>query len=109
MGFTVCPAAVVAAPVESVWELLCEPSLFDTWWDAHTVRIVPEEKASPGQIVYATATGLGRTWDVTLKVEAIYPERHQIQLYITLPLGLINQNTITCAALDATSCRVQFG
>ena len=42
MGFTICPAAVVAAPVESVWELLSEPTLYDVWWDACTERIVPE-------------------------------------------------------------------
>ena len=29
MGLTVCPAAVVAAPVESVWELLSAPALRD--------------------------------------------------------------------------------
>jgi hypothetical protein len=109
MGFTVCPATVVAAPVETVWELLKEPALYDTWWDARTERIVPEGEATPGQMVYARTTALGRTWDVTLKVEAVRPERHQIQLYVRLPLGLINQNTITCAEIDATSCRVQFG
>ena len=109
MGFTVCPAAMVAAPVDSVWELLKDPALYDTWWDARTVRIVPEGEATPGQVVYAKATGLGRTWDVTLKVEAVHPERHQVRLHVTLPLGLINDNTITCAPIDATSCRVQFG
>ncbi len=109
MGLTVCPAAVVAAPVESVWELLSEPTLYDIWWDARTERIVPEGKAAPGQMLYAQASGLGRTWDVTLKVEMVKPEKHQIQLYVTLPLGTINDTTITCTAIDATSCRVQFG
>jgi hypothetical protein len=109
MGFTVCPAAVVAAPVESVWELLANPSLYDTWWDARTERIVPEGVASPGQMLYGKASGLGRSWDVTLKVEAVHPERHQIQMHVTLPLGLINRTTITCSTLDGVSSRVAFG
>ncbi len=109
MGFTICPAAVVAAPVESVWELLSEPTLYDVWWDARTERIVPEGKASPGQTLSAKTSALGRKWDVTLRVEMVNPEKHQIQLHIALPLGTINHQTTTCTALDSTSCRVQFG
>jgi hypothetical protein len=109
MGFSVCPATNVAAPVETLWELLSDLTQFDTWWDAHTERIVPEGKASPGQMLYATTSAFGRTWDVTLRVDAVHPEKHQIQFHISLPLGLINDNTITCAALDSTSSRMQFG
>jgi hypothetical protein len=109
MGFTVCPAAVVAAPVEYAWELLAEPTLYDAWWDARTERIVPEGKATSGQVLYANTSALGRTWDVTLTVETVQPEKHQIQMRIALPLGVVNHATITCTALDATSSRVQFG
>ncbi len=109
MGVTVCPVAVVAAPVESVWELLSEPTLYDEWWDARTERIVPEGKASPGQVLNAKTSALGRKWDVTLRVEAVNPEKHQIQLHATLPLGTVNHSTIGCTAIDAASCRVQFG
>ncbi len=109
MGLTICPAAVVAAPVESVWELLSEPTLYDTWSDTCTERIVPEGKASPGQVLYAKTSALGKKWDVTLRVERVNPEKHQIQLHVTLPLGTINETTITGTAIDTTSCRVQFG
>src|SRR5215472_17386758 len=109
MALTLCPATVVAAPVESVWELLSEPTLYDEWWDAHTERIVPEGKVSPGQVLYAKTSALGRKWDVTLRIEMVNPEKHQIQLHVTLPLGIVNHETITCTALDATSCRVQYG
>ena len=109
MSFTLCPAAVVAAPVECVWELLSEPTLYDEWWDARTERIVPEGKASPGQVLYAKTSALGRTWDVTLRVEKVNPEKRQVQLHVTLPLGTVNHATITGTAIDATSCRVQFG
>ncbi|GHO55772.1 SRPBCC family protein [Ktedonobacter robiniae] len=79
MGLTICPATVVAAPVESVWELLSEPTLYDEWWDAHTERIVPEGKASPGQVLHAHTRALGRRWKVALRIEAVKPEKHQIQ------------------------------
>lgn len=109
MGLTLCPAAVVAASVESVWELLAEPTLYDAWWDARTERIVPPGQATPGQILYAKTSGLGRQWDVTLRVATVNPEKHQIQLHVTLPLGIVNHATITCTAIDTVSCRVQFG
>ncbi len=109
MNLTLCPAAVVAAPVESVWELLSEPTLRDEWWDARTVRVVPEGEAAAGQTLYLTSTGLGRKWDVTIRIEVVNPERHQIRWHATLPLGTVNHQTTTCTAIDATSCRVQFG
>ncbi|HEX6543879.1 MAG TPA: hypothetical protein VF040_19145 [Ktedonobacterales bacterium] len=109
MGFTVCPAANVAAPVESIWELLSEPTLYDLWWDARMERIEPAGKAAPGQMLYAKASGFGMTREVTLRVEAVDPEKHQIQLLVTLPLGVVNHATITGTPIDAASSRVQFG
>jgi uncharacterized protein YndB with AHSA1/START domain len=85
MGFYICPARVVAAPVESVWELLADPSLYDLWWDARAERIVPEGKASPGQVVYAKTSAFGLQGDVTLRVERVDPEKHQIQFHVTIP------------------------
>jgi hypothetical protein len=109
MGLSVCPATLVAAPVEIVWELVSQVALYDEWWDARTERIVPEGPATPGQMVYAKTPALGREWDVTMKIEMINPEKHQIQLHIALPLGIVNHETITCMPIDAASCRVQFG
>ena len=109
MGFTVCPTAIVAAPVECVWDLLSEPTLYDAWWDARTERIVPEGKATPGQVLYAKTAAFGRKWDVTLGVESVNPDKHQIQMQITLPLGVVNHATITATAIDSESCRLQFG
>ena len=109
MVLTICPAEVVAAPVETVWEIVSETARYDDWWDARTERVVPEGETLPGQVVYAKTSAFGRTWDVTLRVERVDPEKHQIQLHIALPLGIINDETITMAAIDAASCRVQFG
>lgn len=109
MSFTVCPTAVVAAPVDSVWELLTEPTSYDAWWDARMKRIEPAGKATPGQTLYATASALGWTTEITLKIERVDPEKHQIQILVNLPFGVTNHATITCAALDTTSSRLQFG
>ena len=109
MVVSVCPAANVAAPVEDVWELLAHPSHYDTWWDAHLERSVPEGPATPGQISYATTRAFGKQWDVSFVIKSINPDRHQIQFDVTLPLGIIDHATFTCTPVDAVSCRVQFG
>ncbi len=108
MGINVCPAAVVAAPVESVWEILSDTRLYEAWWEAHAERIVPEGNAVPGQMIYLETPGLGRKLGMTLKIEQVNPDKHQIQFHGEL-LGGISQNIITCTAIDGVSCRVQYG
>ncbi len=109
MPMSVCPAAIVAAPLEEVWALLVQPETYDLWWDAHTERIVPEGPATPGQVVYAWASGLGKRWEVQAKIEEIDTRKHQIAFTTTLPLGVQAHNRLNCAALDERSCRLQFG
>ena len=105
MGLTVCPVAVIAAAVESAWELLSKPELRNKWWHAHTVRVVRDGKASPGQVIYLKKP-VGRHG--MLKVDAVDPEKYQIQ-WVLSRLGVTNDQTTTCTALDDASCRVQFG
>lgn len=108
MSVNTCPADVVAAPVESVWEILSDTRLYEAWWQARAERIVPEGKAVPGQMIYLEAAGLGRKWRMTLRIEGVNPEKHQILFHGEL-LGSISHNAITCTAIDAVSCRVQYG
>jgi uncharacterized protein YndB with AHSA1/START domain len=87
-----CPADLVHAPVDKVWSLLAQPSQYDRWWDAHTTRIDPEGPAAPGQTVCGWTTAIGRRWAVSLQIEAVAPERHQIRLRTKLPLGINPQH-----------------
>ena len=105
MSLTVCPVAFIASPVETVWELISDPVLRDTWWHARTERVVPEGKASAGQVIYLK-NPLGRRG--TLTVETVDPAKHQIH-WVLRGLGVTNDQTTTCAPLDAVSCRVQYG
>ncbi len=102
MAISVCPATTVAAPVEYVWELLSDFSLYDLWWDARLERVVPEGKVAPGQIAYARM-------GMTFKVIAVDPEKHQVQIDVALPLGIKDLATITCTPLDDVACHLAFG
>ena len=109
MGLTVCPAAVVAAPVEVVWGNLVQWEHYAGWADVHPERIEPEGPATPGQTITFAGKALGRTWRFTFKVEEVDPERHQLGLHAFFPLGLQEKPHITCTPIDATTCRVQYG
>ncbi len=109
MGLTVCPVAIVAAPVEVVWENLVQWERYPEWADVHAERIEPEGSATIGQIVYFAGKALGRSWRFIFKVEEINPEKHQIGLHVFFPFGLQEKPYITCTPIDATTCRVQYG
>ena len=109
MSLSVCPAAVVAAPVELVWRNLVEWERYSEWADVQVERSQPAGPASAGQTVTFGGKVLGRTLHFTFKVEQIDPEKHEIGLHAFFPLGLQEKPHVTCTPIDATSCRVQYG
>ena len=111
MGLTVCPTAVVAAPVEVVWENLVQWERYVDWADVQVERVEPEGPATAGQTIYFGGKALGRTWHFIFKVEEVNPERHQLGLHAFFPFPFSFQMKphIACYPIDATSCRVQYG
>lgn len=109
MSVSVCPIAVVAAPLDRVWAFLSNLSSYDLWWDARTDAIAPGGPAQPGQTVYAHTYDLGWRRNVTTVVEQVDAARHRIQLTSTLPFGIVGHNQFVCTAVDGASTRVQFG
>jgi hypothetical protein len=109
MGFTVCPTAVIAAPVEVVWENLVHWERYAEWADVQVERIEPEGPITVGQTITFTGKALGRTWRFIFKVEEVNADRHQLGLHVLFPFGLQEKPHIACSPLDATTCHVQYG
>ncbi len=109
MGLTVCPTAIVTAPVEVVWGNLVQWDHYPEWADVQPERLEPEGPATVGQTVYFAGKAFGRTLHFIFKVEEFNPERHQIGLHAFFPFGLQEKPYITCTPIDATTCRVQYG
>ena len=109
MGVSVCPAAVVEAPIDKVWSLLEDPKNYARWSDLHVTSITPEGKAASGQLVHGWAEGFGRHWQVSMRIGSIDHANHQLEITTMLPLGMTVKNHISCRALSEGSCRVQFG
>ena len=85
MSFSTCPIATVNAPVERVWQFLAAPAAYALWWDARTRSIIPASPVQLSQHILAQASALGRSWDVHITVQAVMPEKHQLDLLTRLP------------------------
>jgi hypothetical protein len=105
MSVSVCPIAIINAPIGKVWTFLSEPANYALWWDAQTRSIVPEGHAQSGQRIHAKTRGL----DVNVIVISIDESKRQIHLTTMLPFGITVDNHITCTALENGACQVSFG
>ena len=105
MNVSVCPLAVVNAPLERVWELLSEPANYDSWWDAKTQSIIPEGHAQAGQRVRAKAGG----FNIFLTVDAVDESKHKIDFTTKFPFGITGFNHLTCIVLTHATTQVSFG
>ena len=70
MGLAVCPAAIVAAPVEVVGVNLIHWERFAEWADVRLERCEPEGPATPGQTIKFSGNLVGLTFHFSFKVEA---------------------------------------
>jgi len=109
MSFSTCPIATVEAPIEHVWRLLADPAHYAQWWDAQTRSITPAGPAHSGQQIVAQTVAMGKRWDVHITIQAVTPEKHQLELVTRLPLGITVLNHINCTPLDRQHTRVGFG
>lgn len=109
MSVNVCPIAIINAPLDHVWEFLSEPKNYALWWDAQTQNIVPEGRANAGQKIHAKTMEIGKSWDVTVTVNAVDEPKHQIHLITALPFGITVYNHITCTPLKDGNTHVSFG
>ena len=109
MSVTVCPVAIVAAPVETVWELLANPAQFDEWADGKIQWIEPEGPTTPDQRFCIKSRALGRSWSALFTVKEVNQDKHVLQMDVAFPLGMALHQRLMCTPIDATSCRVQYG
>jgi hypothetical protein len=105
MSASVCPIAIINAPIENVWPFLSEPANYPSWWDVPTCSTVPEGPAQAGQIIHAKARGL----TIKVIVNSIDESKGQIHLTTMFPFGITVYNHIPGSPLGDRTCQVSFG
>lgn len=107
---SVCPAAIVEASVQRVWELLTHPAGFELWIDADLVSVRPDGSAHAGQrMQFRAALAAGLHLPVTVEVCDVDATRRRLRFLATLPLGIENDQTTTLAEAGPNRTIVRFG
>jgi hypothetical protein len=101
--------AVVETPVEQVWDLVTSPEEFESWADATLVSAEPPGRARAGQRLRLVTRALGHSFRVDMNVLEVDAERRRLHLLIHLPIGLVNDETITIAPAGDDRTIVRFG
>ncbi len=109
MGLSVCPSALVEAPIDRVWELLTWPEGYDHWTDANLVAVEPEGAVQPGQKLQLVTAALGWKFAVTIDVLEVDADSHRLHLLVDLPVGVVNDETLTAADAGEGHTLVRFG
>lgn len=109
MSLNVCPADMVRAPAERVWEPLMQPAGYGRFWDFTVERVEPEGLAVVGQTFVGWSRALGRRWRIDGEIQEVDAERHQILFRMSLPVGVVGNNRIVCAQIDEQSCLLRYG
>lgn len=107
MAVTVCPIALVNAPIDIVWQFLASPAEYAAWTDAEFLRAEPSGAAAEGQKIFFRTRALGRWWPVVMEVGTVDPP-HGLELRVQLPLGIINSEHINVLPLGRRETRVSF-
>src|SRR5262249_53955555 len=109
MTLNVCPADIVHAPVERVWELLMQPAGYGRFWDFTVERVEPASPAVVGQKLVGWSRAFARRWPIEGEIQEVDAQRHQILFRMSLPFGVVGNNRIGCTPIDEQSCMLRFG
>lgn len=108
MVVTSCPVTTIRAPIHLLWEMLSQPSSYETWVDAELVAVEPPGPAAPGQVMRMRTRAMGRWWSVQFDVLDVVDSEHRIAVDVTLPLGIVNHEVIMCRAVSPEETQVGF-
>ena len=108
MRYVSCPTAVVNAPVDVVWALLMQPSVWEGVFDVRVGSIDPPGPAIVGQKI-SGETGLRILHlKLTFRMIEIDPHQHRLCLDVHLPFGITVHEDLSCTPLAADRCRVKY-
>ncbi len=109
MSLYVCPAAVIAAPCATVWEVMRSFPRDPGWMGVEVERADPPGSLQPGQALVLSVRALGRRWYTRMEIDAMDQEKGVIDMRVYLPFGIVNHEHMTLAPVQDGSCRVQLG
>jgi hypothetical protein len=104
-----CPTAVVDAPVAVVWDLLTQARRWGEFFDLRIIAVTPPGTATVGQIVRAESGPRFLGLKLSFEYLDIEESKHRLRINVELPFGVNVREDLTCIAIDADQCRVNYG
>ena len=105
MSIQTSPIAIVQAPAERIWQLLTTPTELERW-SGTRLLLVPTRPLMAGDRLVLGA-GIGGWIRVTFQVIAMERPR-RLDLDISLPLGIVNHETVFITQISPPLCRVRY-
>ena len=109
MTVTVCPATIIDATIERVWSLLMNPERWTDWSTARLEAARPEGPLHAGQCLYFSSRAFGRRWRAVTTVIRVTPERHSMDVDVSVPFGIVNHEHVSLTSLPDDRTHVRFG
>lgn len=103
-----CPVAIVAAPVEVVWELLLNTADWGTFYDLTVLSVEPPGVARPGQRLIGNPGPSFLPLRLVFDFIEVDPLNHRLRFDGRLPLGITVREDMTVTPIDAARCRVNY-
>jgi len=101
----VCPADVVNAPADRVWQLVTTPTELARWTETVLFDAPDRELRAGDRIVFGA--GVAQRLKVIFTIRDVVPPR-ELSLQVRLPFGVTNDEVIRITPLAANACRVAF-
>jgi len=98
----VCPTEVIRVPVQRVWHLLADPRQLAQWSGAKLDE-GPQRSVRAGDRFVLRKRGMR----IHFQVLDANPLQH-LNLYVNLPLGIVNHEQVQITVLRTAACRVTF-
>jgi ligand-binding SRPBCC domain-containing protein len=98
MTVTVCPAATIDAPIERVWSLLMDPRKWTDWSLARLEAAIPDGPLQVGQRLHFSSRAFGKRWHAVTTVKDVAPERHSLDVDVSVPFGIVNHEHLRLSA-----------
>jgi uncharacterized protein YndB with AHSA1/START domain len=100
-----CPAGLIRAPADRVWDLLTLPRELETWSGAKVLEGPSRPLVAGDDLVLGA--GLAHRFRVHFHIGRAEPPE-ELAIEIRLPLGVTNREVIRIAAAGLDRCRVTF-
>ena len=106
MAYASCPASIVKAPVEIVWNT--RPGEWGDFYDVRIASVEPPGPAMVGQTVFAESGPRLLHLKLEFRFSKVDAGNHELGIDVRSPFGVTVRENLSCVPLGQDRCRVNY-